>query len=96
MADTANYIAETNKHLHPEKNIGWRDVLSLCAHYWGQQKRLLGVILMVIVVQILIDLTIPITSGFLVDRVISALNGEASYDPAYTALFLLSGATIAC
>ncbi|MEL7113424.1 MAG: ABC transporter ATP-binding protein, partial [Pseudomonadota bacterium] len=94
MADTANYIAETNKHLQPEKNIGWRDVLSLCAHYWGQQKRLLGVILMVIVVQILIDLTIPITSGFLVDRVISALNGEASYDPAYTALFLLSGATI--
>lgn len=94
MADTANYIAETNKHLRPEKKIGWRDVLSLCGHYWGQQKRLLGVILMVIVVQIVIDLTIPITSGLLVDRVISALNEEASYDPAYTALFLLSGATI--
>ena len=77
-----------------QSTVGWRQVLGLCAKYWGQQKRLLGVILGVIVVQIMIDLTIPITSGLLVDRVIAALQGDADYNPAYQALFMLSGATV--
>ena len=76
------------------RSVGWRDVLGLCAHYWKQQGRLLGLILMVISIQILIDLTIPISSGLLVDRVIAALDQSAEYGPAYQALFMLSGATV--
>ena len=76
------------------RSVGWRDVLGLCAHYWRQQGRLLGLILIVISIQILIDLTIPISSGLLVDRVIAALDQSAEYGPAYQALFMLSGATV--
>lgn len=92
------YISVASQTRQPgrekKSTVGWRQVLGLCAKYWGQQKRLLGVILGVIVVQIMIDLTIPITSGLLVDRVIAALQGDADYNPAYQALFMLSGATI--
>lgn len=77
-----------------DPGVGWRQVLGLCARYWGKQKRVLGIILGVIVVQIMIDLTIPITSGLLVDRLIAAMGGEATYGPVYLALFLLSGATV--
>lgn len=93
MADGSPAAAAVNTKRR-EKNVGWRDVLGLCAHYWGQQKRLLGLILVVILFQILIDLTIPVTSGLLVDRVIAALDGQAEFSPAYQALFMLSGATI--
>ncbi|WP_273242487.1 ABC transporter ATP-binding protein [Hyphomonas atlantica corrig.] len=94
MADGYPTTSTKKSDAYPGKSVGWRDVLGLCAHYWKQQERLLGLILAVILVQILIDLTIPITSGLLVDRVIAALNEQAEFGPAYQALFLLSGATI--
>ncbi|MEL7103214.1 MAG: ABC transporter ATP-binding protein [Pseudomonadota bacterium] len=84
----------SNQSARREKSVSWRDVLGLCGHYWRQQRRLLGVILIVILVQILIDLTIPISSGLLVDRVIAAMNDEIGFAPAYQALILLSGATV--
>ena len=94
MADSVSDSAAASARASPEASVGWRDVLGLCRHYWRQQKRLLGVILLVIVVQIAIDLTIPISSGLLVDRVIAAMNDEGDFAPAYQALILLSGATI--
>ncbi|MEL7284797.1 MAG: ABC transporter ATP-binding protein [Pseudomonadota bacterium] len=94
MPDGAIASAAVKPTRRKNTDIGWRDVLSLCGHYWAQQKRLLGVILGVIAIQILIDLTIPISSGLLVDRVISAMNDQTSFGPAYQALVLLSAATI--
>ena len=94
MADSVSDSAAVSTRARAEASVGWRDVLGLCSHYWRQQRRLLGVILLVIVVQIAIDLTIPISSGLLVDRVIAAMNDESDFAPAYQALILLSGATI--
>ena len=95
MADGTGIASNVQNRAKRKRPVNWREVIGLCAHYWGQQKALLGTVLGVIVIQILIDLTIPISSGLLVDRVIAALNEAATFGPAYQALFMLSGATVA-
>lgn len=95
MADGTGIASNVQNRAKRKRPVNWREVIGLCAYYWGQQKALLGTVLGVIVIQILIDLTIPISSGLLVDRVIAALNETATFGPAYQALFMLSGATVA-
>ena len=82
---------------YPPIKTDWTDILRLCARYWFSNPAALGMVIALNVAMSVADILMPIASGVLVDRLVTAVAGQdaSGFDGARMALYAFTGAGLA-